>query len=267
MTPRYDNATKVACVGDLQLPYTDYRALQLWFDVMKWWKPSHIVATGDIDDQLEYSSFSDGTTDEFFNSIKKSETESPLPFVKENAAVAKKFYTDVRKQHKKAEIFSCLGNHDIRVFKYIDRKAPGLKDTITPDFLYDFTKLGIDYMLYDDKPKMLLPETYFHHGATTSSSGSAVRGDLDSYGVSLVRGHDHRGALVHKTFPLDNRTLFGLDCGHMCDVDAYGLRYTINPSWEMGFGLLHVYGNEIHPQFIRIHSDYTCVVDGRHFAG
>ena len=153
------------------------------------------------------------------------------------------------------------------MFKYIDSKAPTLKDQVTVDFLYDFNKLGIEYMMYDDKPQMLLPDTFFHHGTTTSSSGSAVRGDIDNYGVSLVRGHDHRGALVYKTLPLADKVLFGLDCGHMCDISAYGLRYTISPTWEMGFGIIHVYENEVYPEFIRIHSDYTCVVDGRRFEG
>src|SRR3954467_9753158 len=117
---------KWAFVGDLQIPYHDKRAVELWFKVMKKWKPDAIDIVGDIDDQLEYSTFSDGTTDEFFNQIKanqklKEKAESdlekaisagkenlpavpefgneqinPLPFIKENADGAKQFYTQVR---------------------------------------------------------------------------------------------------------------------------------------------------------------------------
>lgn len=288
---------KVAAIGDLQLPYTDYRALSLAMTMLKWWKPSNIVAVGDIDDQLEYSRFSDGTTDEFFNQLKANEKENaktaalidkanlkndlslvhgmnlspldvnPLPYVKENAAKAREFYTDLRTNHKKAEIFSCLGNHDIRVFAYLDRKAPEIIDQVTPDFLYDFSNLGIDFAWYDDKPKELFPGVFFHHGATTSSSGAAVRGDIENYNVSLVRGHDHAGGVVYKNYPLANRELFGLAAGHLCDVDGYGLKYTINPAWQMGFGVLHIYGGEVHPQFIHIKSDYTAVLDGKLFQG
>ena len=146
-------------VGDLQIPYEDKRAVALWFKVMKWWKPASIDTVGDIDDQLEYSTFSDGTTDEFFNQLKVYEKDNekavaaydkavekagqielgtgeileitpkpelhdlnPLPFIKKNAQGAKSFYSEVRKQHKNADIHAHLGNHDIRIFKYIDKK-------------------------------------------------------------------------------------------------------------------------------------------------
>lgn len=296
------NHQKVLALGDLQLPYADYRAVSLVLDMMKWWKPTDIVAVGDIDDQLEYSRFSDGRSDEFFNTLAKNQKEiekveairakakekqealggtdvvvetpvlptlpvNPLPFVKENALAARSFYTDVRAAHKRSRFFSCLGNHDIRVFDYMDRKAPDFAPEVTPDFLYDFKKLGIEYAMYDDKPSELFPGVFFHHGKTTSSSGAAVRGDIANYGISLVRGHDHHGGVFYETKPLRDETLFGLATGHLCDTGGYGLRYAISPDWEMGFGVLHIYGNEVHPQFIRIHSDYTAVLDGKLFQG
>ncbi len=79
-----------AQVGDLQAPYEDRRAVALWFQVMKKWKPDAIDIVGDIDDQLEYSTFSDGTTDEFFARLKKTpEVNEPLQLIKKNADVAK----------------------------------------------------------------------------------------------------------------------------------------------------------------------------------
>jgi hypothetical protein len=270
--------------------------------MMKWWKPTNIVFTGDIDDQLEYSTFSDGTTDEFFSQVKAEEKEyqkqmdlfqkqvdraiwdedldeynalkppspipsGPLPFIRRNAESARQFYTEVGSAHKKAEKFSCLGNHDIRIYKYLDRKAPETLETVNPSWLYDFDNLGIDYMMYSEKPRELFPGVFFHHGNTVSSSGMAVRGDIENYGVSLVRGHDHAGGTVYKSYPLANRNLFGLACGHMCDPNLYGLQYTIIPAWELGFGILHIYGNEVHPQFIHIKPDYTAVLDGKLFQG
>jgi long-subunit fatty acid transport protein len=55
--------------------------------------------------------------------------------------------------------------------------------------------------------------------------------------------------------------------GHMCDPAAYGLRYAINPSWELGFGIGYVYGDNVQLNFVRISPEYTCVVDGRLFKG
>lgn len=258
---------KWAFLGDLQIPYEDPRAVALWFKVMKWWKPDAIDLVGDIDDQLEYSSFSDGTTDEFFAQLKKEEDPSPLPFIKKNADGAKALYAKIRKQHPDADIHSSLGNHDIRIFKYIDKKAPGYNEHVTPNTLWGLDDLGISWKQYSDKPHERHGGIFVHHGATVTSSGLAVKANIEEYDVSLVRGHDHRGGVVFKSYPLSGRTLQGMGTGHMCDPNAYGLQYTVNPSWELGFGIAHVIDGHAHLQFIPITPDYVCVVDGKVFRG
>lgn len=293
---------KWAMVGDLQIPYEDERAVSLWFKAMKWWKPNAIDIVGDIDDQLEYSSFSDGTTDEFFNQLRALEKEndkamsdheklvvkraselegevvvdleppklhdlSPLPFIKRNADGARKFYERVRKQHPNANIHAHLGNHDIRIFKYVDRKAPDFIDAVTPNSLWGLDDQGITWSKYEKPPVKRFADIYVHHGATVTDTGLAVRGDIEKYNISLIRGHDHRGGVVYKSYPLGGKRLVGMGTGHMCDPDAYGLQYTFNPAWEMGFGIGRVVNNYAHLQFIHINSDYECVLDGKVFRG
>ena len=296
---------KWAFVGDLQIPYHDKRAVDLFLKVMKAWKPDAIDVVGDIDDQLEYSSFSDGTTDEFFNQIKSNEkanakrmaqwekeveqrgkelpegfaVELPmpeleavdyLPFIKENADGAREFYTALRKQHPNADIHASLGNHEMRVFKYVDRKAPEIIGEITPEFLWGLDNLGITWAMYETPPTERFSGIYVHHGVTTSETGLAVRGDIEKYGVSLVRGHDHRGGIVYKSYPMTKNSLVGMGTGHMCDPTAYGLRYTINPSWEQGFGIAYIVEGKAHLQFIPMRNTekgLTCILDGKVFVG
>lgn len=287
---------KWAFVGDLQIPYHDKRAVDLFLKVMKSWKPDAIDVVGDIDDQLEYSSFSDGTTDEFFNQIKAnqkanqkalqevdkaidkglniddypkielSEQVDPLPFVKKNADGAREFYTTLRKNHPNADIHASLGNHEMRVFKYIDRKAPEVIGHITPEFLWGLDNLGITWKMYEEPPHERFSNIYVHHGATTSTTGLAVKADIENYNISLVRGHDHRGGVVYKSYPLTKNSLVGMGTGHLCDPSAYGLRYTINPSWEQGFGVGYVIDGKAHLQFVPMRS-YTVVLDGKVFRG
>jgi len=269
---------KWAFVGDLQIPYHDKRAVALFLKVMKSWKPDAIDIVGDIDDQLEYSSFSDGTTDEFFSLLKKGKQDegesddmfrrrlSPLPFVASNAAGARKFYTDIRKSHPNCDIHASLGNHDIRVFKYIDKKFPDYVEFLTPNMLWGLDDLGITWRDYDLPPFERFGGVFVHHGATTTTAGLAVKSDIDNYNISLARGHDHRGGVVYKSYPMTGTTLVGLGTGHLCDPSAYGLSYTINPSWEQGFGIGHVVDGFAALQFIPIR-DYVCVVDGRVFKG
>ncbi len=283
---------KWAFVGDLQIPYHDPRAVALFLKVMKWWKPDAIDIVGDIDDQLEYSTFSDGTTDEFFNQLKKNEIENekarakaekdgepvglfippqavnPLPFVKENADGARQFYTDLRKQHKDADIHTSLGNHDIRVFKYLDKKAPDFVPDVTPNFLWGLDDLGITHRHYELPPLERYAGIYVHHGATTTTTGLAVKNDIEVYNVSLVRGHDHRGGVVYKSYPMTGKSLVGMGTGHLCDPSGYGLRYTVNPAWEQGFGVAHVVDGKAHLQFVPIRDTEqgkTCVLDGKIF--
>lgn len=285
---------KWAFVGDLQIPYEDKRAVALWFKVMKSWKPDAIDIVGDIDDQLEYSKYSDGTTDEFMSQLKTKERDfekslaayekeldggntllvppsldlSPIPMIKANADGAKCFYTAVRKQHPNANIHSSLGNHDIRIFGYIDRKAPQYNEEVTPNMLWGLDDLGITWRMYHEKPFLRFADTYVHHGNTTSTTGPTIRKDIDDYGVSLVRGHSHKAMIAYKTYPMLDKILHGMETGHMCDPTAYGLQYAGNPDWQLGFGLAQITPEgKIQLEFIPIHNDYTCIVDGKLFAG
>lgn len=275
--------TKWAFVGDTQIPYHDPRAIELFFKAMKWWKPEIIDIVGDIDDQPEYSTFTDGTTEEFFNKLKKekklvdedgnieSDEEfykrlNPLPFVAGNAKGAKAFYTDVRKKHPNAEIHASLGNHDIRVFKYMDRKAPDHVSEVTPNTLWGLDDLGISWRMYLDPPLERYAGIHVHHGATVTTTGLAVRNDIETYNISLVRGHDHRGGVVYKSYPMTGNSLVGMGTGHLCDAKQMG--YAINLSWEKGFGIAYLVEGKAHLQFIPMRltdSGLTCVLDGKVF--
>lgn len=287
---------KWALIGDLQAPYHDKRAVDLFFKVMKWWKPDAIDTMGDIDDALCYSRFADGTTDDFFNRYNAAQkldekkymeweranlrsgtfntpppeisTSSPLSYMHNEAKEARGFYEKLRDEHPIADIHAVLGNHSSRPFDYIDRKAPELILMVTPDFLWSLDNLGIEWSAYDEPPTLRFGGIHVHHGTTTTTSGLAVKNDIESYNISLARGHDHRGGVVYKTYPMTNTTLIGVGTGHMCDPSAYGLRYTINPSWELGFAIGHVHGDTPHMQFIHIKKTdhgYECIVDGKQF--
>lgn len=260
-----------AFVGDLQLPWENKRAVALWFKIMKAWRPDVIDIVGDISDQLEYSRFSDGTTDEFIKQIAKRDEGwelNLLDHIQAGEKPARDFYTTLRKQHKNAEIHLSRGNHDDRIIKYVDRKMPDFLPSITAENLWGLDTLGISSTLYEDRPVLRHGGIHVHHGETTTTTGLAVKNDIENYNISLVRGHDHRGGVVYKSYPLSNTTLQGMGTGHLCDPNAYGLRYAISPSWELGFGIAHVDDNGYaHLQFIPITPDYIAVVDGKVFQG
>lgn len=254
--------------SDFHFPYQEPRYVDLWFKVMKWFKPDVVDYLGDISDQDCYARFSDGRTAEFLNQFKGIDpaTEA-LPIVVEQERETREFYTQTRQMLKNAEIFSALGNHDIRVFDYADKKIPEILDRLTAEALWDFDKLGIDYIHYGDLPKHRFGDIFVHHGvAISKNSAESVRSDIDNFGVSLIRGHSHRMGAFFKTIELKNETLRGYEIGHMTDIRSAGMSYTNVHNWQPGFAVAHIEnGTYPHIQLIHISPDFTCYVDGKRF--
>jgi hypothetical protein len=241
---------------------------------MKWYKPDVIDLLGDISDQDCYSRWSDGRSDEFLNKVKDAERTGILPIVIDQEKDARDFYTEVRSRNPHAEIFSALGNHDIRVFEYADKKLPALLEAITPEALWDFKNLGIDYIHYGSPPKHRYGDVYAHHGMSISKhSGESVRNDIESTGVSIIRGHSHRIGQYNKTYSLTGQVLRGWEIGHMTDINSKGMSYAQNWNWQPGFAIGTIEsgstatsdGNWMHINTVQITPDFSCVIHGKSF--
>lgn len=254
--------------SDQQIPYHDPRAIDLWWKVMKWYKPDVIDYLGDTSDQFCFARFQEGQSDEFLNALKKGPKEDLLPYVQAEEKATGEFYAQTRELRPDAEIFSALGNHDIRAFKYLDAKAPEIIDLVTPESLWGLDSLGIDYIHYNDIPKHRYGDIYVHHGISISKhAGESVRNDVTDLGVSLIRGHSHRMGTFYKTMELRNETLRGYEIGHMCKVDSDGFKYSQIHNWQQGFAYAIISGDQVHVELAEIHSDYSVMVAGKIFKG
>jgi predicted phosphodiesterase len=249
------NDLKWAIASDVHIPYHNPRYLDLWFKFLKYFKPDVVDYLGDIDDQACFSRFNDGTPEEV------------LGRVSTYAPDVKKFYSDTRDLLPKAEMFVALGNHDIRIFDYIDKKAPALRDSVTPESMWGLDDLGYDYIYYSDRPKHRFGDIHVHHGNKVSKhSAESVRNDMDDFGVSLMRGHSHRQGVYMKTWPMRNETLRGYEIGHLTDVESPGMGYSNVHNWQAGFALAHIeQGKYPHIQLVTISPDYTAYINGRRF--
>lgn len=265
--------------SDQQIPYHDPRAVNLWWQVMDYFKPHVIDYLGDTSDQFCFGRFEEGRTKEFLNNVPEFPVESGISpddidlnqhllnlVISEEKPVAD-FYAETRAHRKNAEIFSALGNHDIRVFNYADKNMKEILDQITPDALWGLDNLGIDYIYYEDKPKHRYGDIFVHHGiSAVSEAGASVKTDIGNLGVSLIRGHSHRMGTYYRTYELRNETLRGYEIGHMCKVDSDGFKYTQIHNWQQGFAVGLISGDDVHIQPIEISKDYTCWVAGKKFS-
>lgn len=265
--------------SDHQIPFQDDRAINLWFQVMDWYKPHVIDYLGDTSDQYCFSNFETGRTKEFLNTIPKQE-DSPegielppreqvlMEFLKKEEKDTAEFYALTRKKRKNAEIFSALGNHDIRVWNYADKNMKEILDQITPESLWGLENLGIDYIYYEDLPRLRYGGLYAHHGISApAGSGAAVKSDISNLGVSLIRGHSHRMGSYYKTYELRNETLRGYEIGHMCKVDSDGFKYSQIHDWQQGFAYGIISGDQVHISLAEIQPDYSVMVAGKIFRG
>lgn len=266
------NDLKWALSSDQQIPYHDPRAIALWFKVLKSWKPDVVDYLGDTDDQACYSRFTEGRPQEFLVAHKADQADTILPLMQADAQGAKEFYTQTRKMLPKAQLFSALGNHDIRVFDYTEKKLPDIIDQVTPEALWALDTLGYDYIYYNDVPKHRFGDIHVHHGvAISQNAGESVRKDVENFGVSIIRGHSHRAGSFFRTYELRNggagETVRGWEIGHMADEKSDGMAYTNSHNWQKGFAVAHIEnGVTPHIQFVEISADYTCYVDGKKFS-
>jgi len=262
--------------SDQQIPYHDPRAIELWFKVMKWFKPDVVDILGDTDDQDCYSRFTEGRPAEFLQAHKDGDGLTILPLSQKEAEGAKEFYVETRKTAKRnADIFTALGNHDIRVFDYFEKKLPEYIADITPNALWGLDDLGINYIYYNELPKHRYGDIHVHHGnAISQNSAESVKKDMDTFGVSIIRGHSHRAGSYYKTYEIREETIRGWEIGHMADEKSPGMAYTNSHNWQKGFAIAHIEGGVSwtkdgyypHVQFVEITPDYTCRVDGKVFS-
>lgn len=104
--------------NDFHFPAQDDRAIDLWFQVMRYWRPDQIDLLGDISDGTEYSRHVTGGTTEFFNKHdipkedKVYDLDAVLDQVMENERPAREFIAKNRQVRKKAEIHVWDGNHE-----------------------------------------------------------------------------------------------------------------------------------------------------------
>lgn len=264
-----------AMVSDVHIPYHNPRYVDLWFKVLKWFKPDIVDFLGDISDQDCYSRFSDGRANEFLMQFKDIDVSNVAPISIEREKDVRDFYAQHREMLPAARMFSALGNHDIRVFDYMDKKLPEALEHITPESLWDFKRLGIDYIHYGDPPKHRFGDIHVHHGNSISKhAGESVRNDITEFGVSLVRGHSHRIGNYNKTYELRDEVLRGYEIGHMTDIKSPGMSYTNSHSWQPGFALAYIEAGSKytadglwpHIQQVHISPDYTCRIGSKKFA-
>ena len=240
------NLKRVLVIPDTHHPYVDKKAWELLLVITKDLKPDTIVTMGDFADFYSVSSHSKdaGRLDRF-----EDEVES-----------VNKALDQLDSLGAKEKIF-IAGNHEDRLQRYLNDKAPELNNLVSVPQIFNLRKRGWRHIPY--KQSVSLGKLNLTHDVG-SAGKNAIFQALSTFQHNVIQGHTHRIAM----FVEGNATgtaHVGASFGWLGDKNKVDYMHAVkvNRDWAHGFGVVHIEPNgNVHVQPIVI-VDYKCVVNGK----
>ena len=238
---------RVLFIPDVHFPYNDKRYWKLLLKVAKAVGVEIIVILGDFIDCYSISRYS---KDPRRTSNFKQEIQSAKAAIKE-----------LDKLNAKRKIY-LNGNHETRIWSYIQDKAPELYGCFSLREL-----LGVDdsweWVEYKESTKV--GKMYVTHDVGHAGMYAAQH-TLNAFQDNVAFGHTHRGCVIYQG-NVKGVPHVCLNAGWGGDVEKidYMHKAKAKRDWMLGFGFGYLEKNgNIHAHFIPV-INYRCVVDGELF--
>ncbi len=212
--------SKVLFIPDTHRPYHDKKAWALMLKAAKVFKPDTIVVQGDFADFYAVSSHS------------KSPSRSQcLQFEVDDVNVG---LDELDKLGAKKKVF-ISGNHEYRLERYLEDKAPELFNLVKVKDLLRLKERGWIYVPY--KRDTRLGKLFSTHDCGNAGR-TAVLKALDTYQHNITIGHTHRMAYIVEG-NAKGEAHVGASFGWLGDASKtdYMHRVKSNRDWALGFGL------------------------------
>lgn len=234
---------RILVCPDTHVPYHDIRHWELFLRVLEREKPTHLVFIGDFAD--------------FYSISRHSKDPRRIDRLEMEVDIVNSELDKVRAE----EVIFIEGNHEDRLRRYLQDKAPELFGLTSPRRLFRIDERGWRY--FDYRSVYRLGRVYFTHDVGRSGK-YAIQQSLTDFGGNLVFGHTHRGG-VHYAGEIKGKTHFCLNVGWLGDVTKidYMHQALARREWQDGFGIVDIdeIGNA-YAQFIPIIKG-RCLVNGR----
>lgn len=240
----------ILIIPDTHRPYHDKKAWELVLLVGKALAPKHLVVLGDFADFFSVSSHSKDP-----NRANKLDQEI------EDVNIG---LDELEKITPGAKRLFVSGNHEDRLTRYLQDKAPELHNILSIPELLKLNKRGWTYVPY--KTDFQLGKMHFTHDVGHAGRSSVFQ-CLDTYQHSIVTGHTHRMAYVVEGNAVGENKVsaqFGW-LGDVTEAD-YMHRAKALKNWALGFGIgyLDPKSGIVYLTPVPI-VNYTCVVNGKFF--
>jgi predicted phosphodiesterase len=238
---------RVLFVPDTHSPYEDKRAWKLMMKAARQFKPQTIVHLGDLGDFYAVSSH--------------SKDPSRALHLKDEIKGVRKLREQLDNLGADRKEFIC-GNHENRLERYLQDKAPELFGLVTVDDLLKLTENGWRVTPYRQSTK--LGKLHLTHDVGTAGKYSTARA-LETYQHSVAIGH-HHAIQYNVAGDATGSYQVGAQFGWLGDLNAvdYMHKVRVSRTWALGFGIGY---HEVETGIVFIVPvpivKYRCCVEGR----
>lgn len=209
-------------VPDCHHPYHDRAAWSLLLAVGRDLHPTHLAILGDFADMFSVSSHSKDP-----RRIQQLEVE---------LAGVRRGLDDLDALKAKHKIY-VAGNHEDRLTRYLQDKAPELFASVSIPAILGLKARGWEYIPY--RHDVRLGKLYLTHDVGAGSAGRmAAAKALDVYTHSVAIGHGHRMQMLVEGSAVGD-TYLGIQFGWLGDAEQadYMHRVKAKKDWALGFGV------------------------------
>jgi predicted phosphodiesterase len=215
------NHKKMLVLSDIHFPYHDKQALMVALRTGKQEQVDSILLNGDILDFYQLSKFT---------------KDYRKPSVKAELDIFRFFIDQLKQRFPEASIYYKLGNHEVRLDRWIKHNAQMFDGMLDLEHLIDFK--GADVVYLKDNIGVKFGKLNIIHGHEVRANGSLVNIARTYYmktNSNIMLGHWHQvQEYATKTLNGDIHGAWATGC--LCKLDA-DYTYGIN-SWSHGFAIV-----------------------------
>jgi predicted phosphodiesterase len=230
--------SKILFLSDIHFPYHDEQALKLALEVGIKDEVDCIYLNGDILDFYQVSSFDRDPRKRRF---------------KDEIEMGKQFLSILRREFPKAHIYYKVGNHEIRLWRYMKVKAPELLDLEIFSFeeLLEFSKHNVHYVDGQTMAQIGSLAVFHGHefGGSVFSPVNVARGLYLRAKSSAICGHSHQTS-EHTERDVNGKVTTCWSVGCLSELSPDYAPYN---KWNLGFARIDLDGDSFHIKNFRIH--------------
>lgn len=236
---------RMVVASDFHVPYHDKFCLSVFLDVCERIQPHVIALAGDIADFYALSRFS-------------KDPKRVCSLKDEITRLKDELFLPLRSVCPNAQIDFILGNHEMRLIKYLSAQAPGLAylDEITIPILFDLDKYKINLVAQktminpspkcDDQNYKIYQDCFLVTHGKYLNPCHAIN-EINKWSMSGVSGHTHHHQQQDRVSLAGQMTWTSLGC--MCGPAEY---QDDLDRWSRGFMVAHVRNRTVFPEYVKV---------------